>query len=411
MTRACGSHPGAYERDQYFIASVSPRIWPFFGSVVRVRPVYQAMFPRWQRRLLLAPSLIGARSAAPLRMRVCEVLHVPQRGRIVADDIGRSGGASLFDVCLDDLSREVVQDVALAIQHETPLRPVGHGTAAAVEERLAVAALPVPDDPLAAVELERRVLRIGELPVVGIVHACAAGRHPRREVDTEREARDVDLVRAVVVDLAGPPAPEPVPVVVDVVVVIRRARRGTLPELVVEIGRHGDRLSLADPGARVGVPGTGEVGRSDDAVPDHLQRFDRSRRRTLLRPELHLAIVLLLRLDDELTLTRVVPGRLLAVDVFPRFQREDGHRDVPVVGRRDRDDIDVLVLECPTKVSDRLRLARCRRELLHPLGHGVRVDVAEVRDFGVLHVPAEVLHVDHAAPVHADDCDDQLLVR
>src|SRR5262249_34859558 len=120
-------------------------------------------------------------------------------------------------------------DIAVAVEHETALSAVGHRPAAAAEERLSVAAVAVPDDALAAGELERGVLRIRELPVVGIVEPTAARRDARRKIDTEREAGDVDLVGAVVVDLPRAPAAEPVPVVVDVVVVIRRARRGALP--------------------------------------------------------------------------------------------------------------------------------------------------------------------------------------
>ena len=38
-----GFHLGSYSRDHSFIASASPRMWPFFGSVVSLRPVWCEM--------------------------------------------------------------------------------------------------------------------------------------------------------------------------------------------------------------------------------------------------------------------------------------------------------------------------------------------------------------------------------
>src|SRR5262249_42474226 len=143
-----------------------------------------------------------------------------------------------FDVLFHDLAFEIVEDVAVTIENEAALRPVRDSAATTSEERLAIAALTMPHDALSVSKLERGVLRVGKLPVVRVVKASAVRLDARRKIDAEREPGDVDLVRAVVVDLARAPASEPVPVVVDVVVVIRRARRRTLPELVIEIRRN-----------------------------------------------------------------------------------------------------------------------------------------------------------------------------
>src|SRR5438477_4918278 len=68
QSQTLGAHFGAYSRVQYFIACSSPTIRPVFGSVVSLCPVYCAMLPRWQSNTLFAPSVIGARSAAPVRI-------------------------------------------------------------------------------------------------------------------------------------------------------------------------------------------------------------------------------------------------------------------------------------------------------------------------------------------------------
>ena len=165
---------------------------------------------------------------------------------------------------------------------------------------------------------------------------AAGGRHARWIVDAERQARDVDLVRAVVADLAGSPPLEPVPVVVHDVVAIRRARRRSLPQLVIQGWTARAPACRARSRARVGVPGAHEIRASDRAVLDRLERLDRSRRRALLRAHLHDAPVFLLRFDQQLAFARIVSARLLEVDVLARLHREHRHRRVPVIRRGDR---------------------------------------------------------------------------
>src|SRR5205814_9732065 len=109
-----------------------------------------------------------------------------------------------------------------------------------------IAAPSLPGDRTAAVELEGRLLRVGELPVVVEVVAAARRRDAHRMIDAEGPAGDVDLMRAVVVDLARAPAAEPVPVVVNHVVAVWRTRRRPLPQLVIEIRRHGRDLAPPD---------------------------------------------------------------------------------------------------------------------------------------------------------------------
>src|SRR6266853_1093061 len=108
-------------------------------------------------------------------------------------------------------------------------------------------------------------------------------------------------MRAVVADLARAPAAEPMPVVVDHVVVVGRVRCRTLPQLVVEVA--GDRGSLAAPdrAARVGVPGAGLIGLADEPLAHRLQDLDGARRRALLRAHLYDAAVFALRLYQQLT--------------------------------------------------------------------------------------------------------------
>src|SRR5713101_6499976 len=211
-----GFHRGSYSRDHSFDASPSPTMCPVFESMVSFRPTCCEIVPRWH-------------------------------------------------------------SVTVAIDYDAAVGAEDGRTTRPLVEIESVAALPLPDDALSAVKDEGRFLCVGELPVVSVVKASTGRDNACRVVDAEQPPGDVDLVRSVVADLAGSPVGEPVPVVVDDVVAVRRARRGTLPQLVVEIRWHRYHFALSDARSRIGVPGTREVGSPDPAPPNELQDLDEVR--------------------------------------------------------------------------------------------------------------------------------------
>src|SRR5216117_1464276 len=204
---------------------------------------------------------------------VHEVRDVQGRELVVAAR-GERVAARLGQRFLDDLVLEIVYRVTVLVQHHAARGALDARAARAVLGREAVAGESLPDDRLLPCELEADLLSVRELPVVRKVVATADRDDARGVIHAQRPAGDVDLVRAVVADLAGAPAPEPVPVVVDDVVLIRRARRGPLPQLVVEHGGDRRRPAAPDRPPSVCVPGTGDVRQPDDALPDRLDGLD-----------------------------------------------------------------------------------------------------------------------------------------
>src|SRR5262249_7974807 len=61
-------------------------------------------------------------------------------------------------------------------------------------------------------------------------------------------------------------------------------------------------------------------------------------------------VVLAGRFDDPPAFADVVADRLLNVDILAGLQRPDGGQGVPVIGRGDRDDVNVLVFDYPAQV-------------------------------------------------------------
>ena len=167
---------------------------------------------------------------------------------------------------------------------------------------------------------------------------------------------------------------------------------------------------MPDAAPRVGVPGAREIGRSDLAVLEVLDRLEESWSRATLRSELHLVAVLGCRLHEQLVLAGIVATRLLEIDVLAGLKREHGHRRVPVIGRRDGEGVDALVVEYATEVAHRARRACLSLGAVESLLDDVRVDVADIRDLGVRDF-GEVLRVDDPSAVDATDGDAHCLVR
>src|SRR5690606_31860519 len=214
----------------------------------------------------------------------------------------------------------------------------------AVEDRalvsIAAAAQAFPDDRRLVLELEGDDVRVGSLLIVVEPEPAARGADSARVIDPESPAAEVDHMHAVVSDLARSPVPEPMPVVMDDVVLVRAARRGPLPEIEVEpVGDLG-RLTLSDRLARVPVPRARVIDAADHAAAELFHRFDDEGVAPPLVPHLTDARMLARGLDHELAFARRVAAGLLDVDMLPGRARENRRRRVPVVRRGDDERVD-----------------------------------------------------------------------
>src|ERR671915_2452174 len=106
--------------------------------------------------------------------------------------------------CVDSISRdarrqllydgvlEVIDDVAIAIDDDAPSR-AEDGRAARPSVHLEpVTALPLPNNTLSVIELERGLLTIWKFPVVREVKASASRDDASWMTDAEQPAREVD---------------------------------------------------------------------------------------------------------------------------------------------------------------------------------------------------------------------------
>jgi len=86
----------------------------------------------------------------------------------------------------------------------------------------------------------------------------------------------------------------------------------------------------------------------DSAEPARLHQFaspDDVRHAPLLHADLHDPRMLGERIEDDFIFRHVVRERLLDIDILAGRHGRHGDRDMPVIGRRDQDRVNVLVIE------------------------------------------------------------------
>ncbi len=218
------------------------------------------------------------------------------------------------------------------------------------------------------------------------------------------------------------PVPEPVPVALEVEVVAheRTIGRRALPHRRSRRRRPGPTGRACRPGrsasASDGSMLPGEPDLADRAGLDVGDRVLDVRHAPPLGADPTWTTRLYFRasrLDHPPSFDDIMPaGRLLGVDAsLPGLAGEDGEQGVPVVGGRDGDGVDRLVVQEPAEVLLGLRrLAAGLLDRLDRPGERGVVDVAEGDDLGIL-LPGELGRQVLAPPADADDGDPDPLPR
>ena len=261
------------------------------------------------------------------------------------------------------------------------------------------------------VELVGRADRIRRLLIV-VEHELAANRGDLRRVrDAEAPSRLVDLVNALVADVAVPGIPEPMPVVMEAVLRERALRCRAEPEVVIDAGRHRLDGRLADGVAPLVAEPARHVQLTDLAAAHAFDRLAQRRVRSVLAALLDHAVVLAGRGDDLLRLEDVVRARLLDVDVLACLAGPDRLQRVPVIRRGNRHGVDVLALEHLAEVRVHRRSADAFRvERIHLVADVGFVHIAEPGDLHVLHRSPRA-HVRAASPAQTGDADPDGVIR
>src|ERR1041385_56839 len=204
-------------------------------------------------------------------------------------------------------------------------------------------------------EDERRILvfvkndqRVRRGAIVDVTDAAADAEDARRKgVFAEDPAGDVHLVNPLVAQIAVAGRPNPMPIIMQILAHQRILGGGTTPQIVVDVLGHGlGAVDFADARA----PFVAQATRSQDFanVPfaQPLNGFVDSRpARAGLRAGLNDAVVFAGGFDELASFPDIVGNRFLDVDVFTGLHGPDRRQGLPMVRRRNRNDVDVFVLE------------------------------------------------------------------
>ena len=188
--------------------------------------------------------------------------------------------------------------------------------------------------------------------------------------------------------------------------VVRPHRRGACPKVVVEVlrGLRVGRVVLRPHvvvAADFGVPDLAEHA----VLHDALLGLDQVRGRAPLQTDLHHAVVLARRREHGLAFQDVDADRLLAVDVGTRLARGDHRQRVPVIRRRDQDEIEFLLLQHLAVVRVQPRLLAGLLALSRQFGCGLEratVHVAQPYHLDWIDLD-QAEEVDLAVPARAHD--------
>jgi hypothetical protein len=150
-------------------------------------------------------------------------------------------------------------------------------------------------------------LRIGPLLVV-VEEVLDTHRGDRTRVrgDIQTPDGNIDIVNAVVADVANTEVIPPAPGAMEEVVAILDHRRGPHPEVEVEMLRRLARLSATDAVPQLAVPHATDQDIADDPVVQLLHRLNDSVGAAALRADLDDALVPFLGLNHKTTLADIV---------------------------------------------------------------------------------------------------------
>src|SRR6185312_14571428 len=172
-----------------------------------------------------------------------------------------------------------------------------------------------------------RILRVGELLIVveEIFSAQASDRRGMR-FDAQTPQRDVDIMYAVVADVAAAEVVPPAPDAMQQVRAIGRLRRRAEPQIEIELRRRLAGRRLADRVAALAVPGLGDQHVADFAAEHPIDPLAHALGAAALRADLQQLAAALDGFGHQPPFANVVTAGLFDVDVLARVEGQNGRR-------------------------------------------------------------------------------------
>ena len=161
---------------------------------------------------------------------------------------------------------------------------------------------------------------------------------------------NIQLVRSLIVQVTVSAPPEPMPVIVNQIVMILVDHSWALPKIPVKIRWRITRCLESDAVARLAAVTISNF------KPRKLATFKRFMERcnsgiaTTLGAMLHNHAILLLRLNSDATFGDVVTHWFFDIHMLASLSPPDGHQRMPMVGSSNRDGVNVLIFQNSSNV-------------------------------------------------------------
>ena len=189
-------------------------------------------------------------------------------------------------------------------------------------------------------ELERGSMRVGSLGLILGTEAAPRCVGPDGgEAPPHHPPANIDDVDPVVAHFAIPKVPEPVPIVVDQVLVVGLLGGWSYPEIPIEPGGWGFGLFEADRISGVGKLTASPIHISNDPFPHQLSNPAKRATGTPIGSSLHDPVVLARGLHQLAPFENIVSDRLLHIHMFARLTGPDSGQCMPMVAGGDGHDI------------------------------------------------------------------------
>ena len=142
------------------------------------------------------------------------------------------------------------------------------------------------------------------------------------------------------------------PIVVHQVVLERAARSWSLPKVVIQMWRCGNRITLANRPPGIVIPASSEGGFPNDAGVKSRHGLLNGWPTPPLVAHLNHATVFPGRLHHPDAFLRVMAARFFHIHMFPCRAGQDARRGMPVVAGRDHHCIQLLVIKHAPEISN-----------------------------------------------------------
>ena len=160
-----------------------------------------------------------------------------------------------FLLFVNQLAGKIIHLITIPVQNKRTCCPLYKGTSAHIIIIHTITALAFPGNHFIVIILVVNHLCIIKFPVVTLIMKTATqSRHLVGVINTQRPAANIDFMCCIVQQLACPPVPEPVPVIMYYIIPVFGSWCRSLPELPVQPFRYCYLFPYPNGSSCIGIP-------------------------------------------------------------------------------------------------------------------------------------------------------------